>query len=148
MKRKYLDLVSILDILNIDFKNYLSYFDERIVKIKSQKNFHLDRLYFGNDIGPSNGTFVFPKKLAKKLIHVSDGDPRKLERLLSIEEGALGDAPLLIDVVEDYIVRIPTGTEKGANKHWRPGGYTIEGIPEAVVDCIKDGHYRVMPVFG
>lgn len=131
----------------IDFNEYFSFFEDGIVKIKSMTNFQLDRILFGNDIGPEDGTFVFPKKLAERVIQVSDGDPRKLEKLLSLEEGALGDMPVIIDVFEDYIVRIPTGKEKGANRHWVPGGYTMEGIPEAVVDSIKEGHYLVYPVF-
>lgn len=133
--------------MGFDFDRYLSFFDEGIVKIKSQKSFHMDRMIFGLDIGPQDGTFVFPKKLAKNLIAVCDKDPRKLERLLALEEGILGESPLVIDVLEEYAIRIPTGKELGANKHWRPGGFTEAGIPEAVVDTIKHGHYRIYPAF-
>lgn len=52
MNRNDMDIVAILDLIKFDFERYLSFFDEGIVKIKSQKSFHLDRLYFGNDIGP------------------------------------------------------------------------------------------------
>ena len=31
-------------------------------------------------------------------------------------------------------IRIPSGNEGGANSQWIPGGYTNDGVPEAVMD--------------
>lgn len=142
------DLLRIFSEKNFDFNNYYAYFDQGVVKIKSIARFEHDRKNYGNDIGPRDGTFVFPKKLLTKVIEMSENNPRKLEKLLSLEEGILGDKPIIIEAIEDYVVRIPTGQELGANRHWLPGGFTCSGIPEAVVDCIEEGKYRVYPVFG
>ena len=38
-------------------------------------------------------------------------------------------------------LRMATGNEKGTNDLWRPGGYTINGMMEAVVDRVPTGQY-------
>ena len=141
------ELIRIFRSMNKDFMTYLSYCDDGIVKIKSYEKYEYDKQLFGNDIGPEDGPFVFPKKLAQNVIELSEGNPRKLENLLALDQGVLGNDPIIIEVDKNYIVRVPSGRERGANKHWRPGGYTKEGIPEAIVDGIKEGNYRIYPAF-
>ena len=42
-------------------------------------------------VGPPSGTFVMPKAVADELIEEAGGDVRKLENLLGLDPGALGD---------------------------------------------------------
>jgi hypothetical protein len=38
------------------------------------------------------------------------------------------------------------GKEKGANDLWKPGGYTVGGYPEAVIDQIPSNSYQAKQV--
>ncbi len=45
-------------------------------------------------------------------------------------------------------LRMLTGREEGANNDWRPGGYTLGGIPEAFIDAIPMEQCRLIPYQG
>jgi hypothetical protein len=98
-------------------------------------------------IGPPQGTFVLPKSYVAQAITDSGGDVRKLEQLLGVDKGYLGDNPVLVEVAKPTGLRMPSGNEPGANLRWTAGGYTSGGVPEAVVDQIQAGTYTVRPVF-
>ena len=43
--------------------------------------------------GRPDGAFVFPRHVAEAMIKEADGNPRKLEELLGLDYGSLGDSP-------------------------------------------------------
>ncbi len=98
-------------------------------------------------VGPPGGTFVMPKSVADDAISQSGGDVSKLESLLSLEPGDLGQNPMRIDIPSPTGLRMPSGRELGANDQWIPGGFTGGGIPEATIDPAPPGTYSVNPVF-
>jgi hypothetical protein len=66
-------------------------------------------------IGPPQGTFVLPKTYVAQAIKDSGGDVRKLEQLLGLEKGYLGENPVLVEVTKPSGLRMPSGNEPGAN---------------------------------
>lgn len=93
-------------------------------------------------------TWVLPPSVANDAIARAAGDPRKLEELLGLDAGYLGDAPVRVDIPAPVGYRIPSGNEYSANTFWRPGGMTWEGgLPEAVIDPVPPEGYVVTPVF-
>ena len=92
-------------------------------------------------VGPPSGTFVMPKAVADELIEEAGGDVRKLENLLGLDPGALGDSPVRVDIDNPSGLRLPSGNESGANSNWIPGGFTSGGLPEAVIDRVQPGDY-------
>ena len=104
---------------------------------------------FGN-FGREDGAFVFPKDVAKAMIKEADGNPRKLEALLGLDEGSLGDSPKMVLPQEVHNYRIPDGNEGGsrANPQWRPGGKTYPGgVPEAVIDPVPKDKVRLVDIW-
>ena len=94
-------------------------------------------------------TWVLPPSVADAAIAQAAGDPRKLEALLGLDAGYLGDAPVRVDIPAPQNYRIPSGNEYAANAFWRPGGMTWDGgLPEAVIDPVPPEGYVVTPVFG
>lgn len=94
-----------------------------------------------------SGTFVMPKYQADELIRQARGDVQKLEELLGLKKGTLGNNPVRIDVDKPKGLRMPSGNELGANEFWIPGGKTSGRVLEATVDQIQPGTYIVKPVF-
>lgn len=94
--------------------------------------------------GPGNQgtTFVFPTSEIDDIIARADGDPRRLGTMLGLGENFFVDAngaavPITradfsFEELAGGNLRMPRGTEAGANSQWIPGGYLPEGIPEAV----------------
>ncbi|WP_415897774.1 RHS repeat-associated core domain-containing protein [Neptuniibacter sp. QD57_21] len=102
----------------------------------------------GSKIGRTE-TWVMPRSTALDAISEANGNPRKLENLLGMDDGYLGDNPVLIDIPSPSGYRIPTGNEFAAyDDYWRPGGFTHPGgLPEAVIDPVLVGDYTVAPAF-
>ena len=134
---------------NSEIAEHLALFDEGVVKIQSREAYEKALQSYGGDIGdPDTGTFVLPKSVVDKAIKASNGDPRVLEKLLKLDEGYLGDSPIIVDILNPSNIRVPSGNEAGAwPEYWIPGGYTGGGVPEAVVDQIKSGDYTVSDVY-
>ena len=100
--------------------------------------------------GREDGAFVFPKDVAKAMIKEADGNPRKLEALLGLDKGSLGDSPKLVLPQEVHNYRIPDGNEGGsrANPQWRPGGKTYPGgVPEAVIDPVPKDKVTLVDIW-
>ncbi|MFI3082550.1 hypothetical protein [Streptococcus sp. 2022WUSS135] len=73
------------------------------------------------------------------MVREADGNPRVLEKLLGLDEGSLGEYPIMIEPREVSNLRIPSGNEGGSkdNIQWHPGGLTYPGgVPEAVIDPV------------
>ena len=84
----------------------------------------------------------------EKAIKSSNGDPRELEKRLSLKKGELGENPVVIEPKQISGLRFPSGKEPGAYEGlWEPGGYTKGGIPEAIINQLKPGEYKVKSVF-
>jgi len=98
-------------------------------------------------VGPPEGTFVLSKDYADKVIEEADGSIRKLEELLGLEPGYLGDAPVRVDISDFKGLRMPSGNEPGANELWLPSGYTKGGVPEAVIDQVPLDEIIVTEIF-
>jgi len=94
-------------------------------------------------------TWVLPKKTAQDAIAKANGDPRKLEELLGLDKGYLGESPVLVNIKKSTGYRIPSGNEFAAyDDFWRPAGLTHPGgLPEAVIDPVQPGGYTVSRVF-
>lgn len=88
-----------------------------------------------------------PKSVSDDLIGKSGGDVRKLEELLGLDSGYLGDAPVVVEILEPIRLRMPSGNEPGANEFWLPGGHTSGGLPEAVIDQVPLDKIVVNSVF-
>lgn len=97
-------------------------------------------------VGPPGGTFVMPKAVADELISRA-GSVADLERMLSLDAGALGKNPVRIDIPAPTGLRFSSGNELGANSQWRPGGYTGGNIPEATIDRVNPGSYTSHRIF-
>lgn len=120
-------------------ENHLSKFSGGAVKVVS----YVPK----GTLGPPGGTFVLPESLMDYLIIQADEDVNKLEYLLGLEKGYLGEAPNRIDIPNPTGIRMSTGNELGVNEDWIPGGLTSGGISEAVVDPIPEGNYTWKPIF-
>ena len=100
--------------------------------------------------GRPDGAFVFPRHVAEAMIKEADGDPRKLEDLLGLDHGSLGDSPKMVLPQEVHNYRIPDGNEGGSRENplWRPGGKTYPGgVPEAVIDPVPKDKVKLEDVF-
>ncbi|EHI74453.1 Uncharacterised protein [Streptococcus criceti] len=131
-----------------EINQHLSMFEDGIVKVVSGERYRADLDNYGTTIGAPNGQFVMPKSVYEKAVKASNGNPRVLEELLTLEPGSLGDAPKVIESHDFTGLRMPSGNEAGAYQgDWIPGGYTKGGTPEAIIDQLPEGHYTVDDVY-
>ena len=108
--------------------------------------------------GRADGLFVLPANWAKEMIIDAKTDPSvtrhpnnsaegnqallvMIEKRMGIPVGcwSTNNSKLLAVYIEnpkDLNLRLPSGSEGGANIEWRPGGYTLGGVPEAFVDRV------------
>jgi YD repeat-containing protein len=101
----------------------------------------------GKVLGGPGGTFVLPKDVAEKILKDANGDISKVEKALNLKPGELGKSPVLIDIPHPTGLKMPSGRELGVNSQWVPGGFTANGIPEAVINRVLPGSYTVKPLF-
>lgn len=99
-------------------------------------------------IGGRGGTFVMSGDELEAIIKYSDGDVRKIESILGLDKGYLGDNPVIVKFDDASGLRLPQGNELGAYpEYWEPGGYTSGGIKEAVIDPASEGTYSYEHIF-
>lgn len=86
-----------------------------------------------------------------RLLKQANGDVRVIEKTLGIPKNlwrkklSKGDRLLRINFTptKDSNLRIPDGNEIGADGLlWKPGGKTINGLDEAVVNPLKENYKR------
>ena len=131
-----------------EIEAHLKIFEEEgVAKIISKESLENSKIDYSGYIGPKEGQYATSEVIIEKAIKASDGDPRKLEKLLSLDEGSLGENPVIIKPKKISFLKFPSGNEKGANAYWNPGGYTSGGIPEVVVNQFAPGEYTVKPIF-
>ena len=131
-----------------EIEAHLKIFEEEgVAKIISKESLENSKIDYSGYIGPKEGQYATSEVIIEKAIKASDGDPRKLEKLLALDEGSLGENPVIIKPKKISFLKFPSGNEKGANAYWNPGGYTSGGIPEVVVNQFAPGEYTVKPIF-
>ena len=131
-----------------EIEAHLKIFEEEgVAKIISKESLENSKIDYSGYLGPKEGQYATSEVIIEKAIKASDGDPRKLEKLLALDEGSLGENPVIIKPKKISFLKFPSGNEKGANAYWNPGGYTSGGIPEVVVNQFAPGEYTVKPIF-
>ncbi len=131
-----------------EIRRHIRIFEEEgVAKIISYESLDNSKTKYSGYIGPKEGQYATSEVIIEKAIKASDGDPRKLEKLLALDEGSLGENPVVIKPKKISFLEFPSGNEKGANDYWKPGGYTTGGIPEVVVNQFAPGEYTVKPIF-
>lgn len=94
-------------------------------------------------LGPP-GTFAIPRAEFDAVMKRTGGDLGKVETELGLEPGTLTNGKTMVAYIKPQDLnnlRMPSGNEVGANKHWIPGGYTSGGVPEATIDVPKGTPY-------
>lgn len=98
-------------------------------------------------IGRADGCFVMPKYICDELDDKFNGDIARYEKALSFTEGYFSAQGGLVRIdifeIDDLNLRMSSGNEEGANSYWLPGGFTIGGIPEAVIDPIPKNRIKI-----
>ncbi|HEM2824437.1 hypothetical protein HO419_08140 [Streptococcus suis] len=131
-----------------EIATHLAMFDDGAVKVMSFESYDYGLQNYGATIGHPDGHYVMPKFVYEKAVRASNGNPRVLEELLGLEQGYLGNNPVVIDIQRLKNLRMPSGNEPGAWQGlWEPGGYTQGGIPEAVIDQLSESDYTIDEVF-
>ncbi|MBR5914334.1 MAG: hypothetical protein IKZ58_08230 [Selenomonadaceae bacterium] len=91
-------------------------------------------------IGRADGCFVMPRYVCDEIEKKFNGDISVFETSLSFNVGYFSSQGGLVRIdvfrISDLNLRMASGNEAGANSYWLPGGFTMGGIPEAVVDPI------------
>jgi hypothetical protein len=99
-------------------------------------------------IGGKGGTFVMSGDQLNDIIKSSKGDISRIEDALGFDRGYLGKNPVIVEIHNYSGLRLPQGNELGAfPEYWLPGGYTIGGIKEAVIDPAQIGTYTFRHLF-
>ncbi|MDI9877400.1 hypothetical protein [Flectobacillus rivi] len=112
---------------------HLAKFDKGAVRFTSRKSFNT----YGT-LGSylSHGDLVFPKTELDKILLETGGNLRQVEQKLGLDNGYLEDEDAMIVLIDKQDFRglsIPFGNEDGANSFYLPGGYTLGGIPVAIL---------------
>ena len=131
-----------------EIEAHLKIFEEEgVAKIISEQQYKNAKKEYGGSIGPESGQYATSEVIIEKAIKSSNGNPRELEKRLSLEKGELGENPVIIKPKKVSFLKFPSGNELGANDYWNPGGYTKGGTPEVIVNQFTPGEYTVKEVF-
>ncbi|AXO14571.1 hemagglutinin repeat-containing protein [Thalassospira indica] len=117
-----------------DIDAHLARFDDGAVRFASAEDVSTYRT-----AGPPSGGFVIPKSEFDNLVQEAGGDLSLVEVRLGLDTGSLTSGNTVALAIEPQNLnnlRIPSGNEGGANSKWVPGGFTSDGVPEAVMDFI------------
>ena len=136
-----------------DPSTYLSekYIENHLAKFESSGCYKIISDKRGEPQGTigEEGVFVINGNDFEQILKEANGDPRKLEELLALKPGYLGENPYVIRCDEPHNLRMPTGNEPNAwVDEWCPAGVTRAGKDEAVIDPMKEGEYSYKHVFG
>ena len=104
-------------------------------------------------LGAGGQRFIAPSNQMDQLLIVANGDIGIIEEGLGIETDKWAgqelvridiDKSIVNDFYESGNLKLPTGSESGANSNWIPGGETSGGIAEAILsDCPTSNIDRV-----
>lgn len=99
---------------------------------------------YGDLLGREDGLYVLPFRKMDDLLARTGGQTSLLEDALGIPKGRWAGQDLYrVNVMdlEGLHLRMGTGNEFAANELFTPGGYTVKGEMEAVIDRVKEGKY-------
>lgn len=99
---------------------------------------------YKNYLGRSDGVFVLPIHKMDELIDETGGDLSRIETELNIPPGNWSNRKMCrVDVldIQGLNLRMPSGNEIGANEYFTPGGFTLNGRAEAVIDPLPVNKY-------
>ncbi len=122
---------------------HLAQFDDGVSIIMTKEQY-INYVKGNSSIGiPVDGTqFILPKNYCDDIAGKAAGDIDYYEKALGFDAGHFSDGggSVRIDIknLEGLNLRIPSGNEAGANRHWIPGGKTDGGVPEAITDLIPN----------
>ena len=93
-------------------------------------------------LGRPNELFITTASEIDKALILSDGDLAVLEKVLGFDNGTFSKhgGVVRIDISNplDYEIRLPSGNEYGANRHFVSGGKTDGGTLEAVINNVPN----------
>jgi RHS repeat-associated protein len=91
-------------------------------------------------LGRPDGLFVTTPAAADAIEARAAGSRSRFKELLGIPATQWNEPIYRLDIpaADQRSLRMATGAESGANKHFIPGGYTSGGIPEAVIDPVPE----------
>lgn len=100
-------------------------------------------------VGRPDGQFLIPRGMMDELLDEAAGDLDFVKKRLGISAKAWKGPMRRIDIAEPLLfnTRLATGIERGANDMFRWGGYTVGGIPEAVLDVVPRSQTRARRVW-
>jgi RHS repeat-associated protein len=91
---------------------------------------------------PDNTMYITKKGYMDKLFSEANGDIAVLEKRLGFDPGhfAKNGGLVRVDIKNPLLhnARMPSGLEMGANNHFKWGGYTSGGAPEAVINQVPN----------
>jgi hypothetical protein len=91
---------------------------------------------------PDNTMYITKKGYMDKLFSEANGDISVLEKRLGFDSGhfAKNGGLVRVDIKNPLLhnARMPSGLEMGANNHFKWGGYTSGGAPEAVINQVPN----------
>ena len=99
---------------------------------------------YGKMLGRRDGVYVISTKRMEELMASTQGDMALIEKELAIPAGDWQSRVMCrvdVKLPKDFDLRMPSGNEEGANEFFKPGGFTANGVPEAVVNAIPEGKY-------
>ncbi len=103
-----------------------------------------------NVIGRADGQFISTSQKVDEVLAKANGSVSKIETELGIPTGTWqnkgGIYRIDIHNPENLHLRIPKGSETGANEFWHPGGITSGGVIEAVVDEIPKNMFTATQI--
>ena len=92
--------------------------------------------------------FVINGSDLDEILQKANGNPRIIEKELSMPDGYLGDNPYIIRADNPQNLRMATGNEINAwQDEWCPAGVTRAGVDEAVIDSLEKGEYSYKHCF-
>ncbi|MDD5705615.1 MAG: hypothetical protein PHR35_06795 [Kiritimatiellae bacterium] len=96
------------------------------------------RLAKTGSIGYSDGLFVTTRRAMDRLITKPGVNLAEVKAKLGVPSQFWNEPLLRVDISDPLLrnIRMPSGMEKGANEFFRWGGYTLGGMPEAVIDPV------------
>lgn len=131
-------------------EDYLSkdYIDNHLQKFEDNGCYKFIGGEPNGTLGKGDSIFVIDGKEAEAALADANGDPRKLEEILGMPKGYLGDNPYIVKVENAQGLRMPTGNEENAwQTEWCPGGMTVGGANEAVISPVSPENYSFKPCF-
>lgn len=99
---------------------------------------------YGSKLGRADGVYVISTKRMEELMATTKGDMALIEKELAIPEGDWQSRVMCrvdVKLPKDFDLRMPSGNEEGANEFFKPGGFTANGVPEAVINPIPAAKY-------